>query len=137
MTDFPNAHESANKELGWDSPLVKTKEFTLLPEGHYPFRVVNFEKGYYEDDSSSCPVAKLRLEIDNEHGNVVINQKLFLTESNIQMISDFFASIGLTSDEDTPPAWDDIVGKEGGCHIIKKELTFKTINSVDRFIPRN
>lgn len=137
MTDFPNAHESANKELGWDSPLVKTKEFTLLSEGHYRFKVVHFEKDFYEDDSTSCPVANLRLEIDNEHGNVVINQKLFLTEGNIQMISDFFASIGMTPEEDAPPAWDEIVGKEGGCHIIQKKLDFKTINSVDKFIPRN
>lgn len=137
MTDFLNAHESTNKELGWDSPLVKTKEFTLLPEGHYPFRVVNFEKGYYEDDSSSCPVAKLRLEIDNDQGNVVINHNIFLTESNIQTVSDFFASIGMIPEEDAPPAWDEIVSKEGGCHIIKKTLSFKTINAVDRFIPRS
>lgn len=137
MTDFPNAHESETKELGWDSPLVKTKEFTLLPEGHYPFRVVKFEKGYYENDTFSCPVAKLRLEIDNDQGNVVINHNIFLTESNIQMVSDFFSSIGMTPEDDAPPAWNDIEGKEGGCHLIKKPLKFKPINAVDRFIPRS
>lgn len=137
MTDFPNAHESTNSVMGWDSPLVKPNTFTLLSEGHYSFKVVNFEKGYYEDDSSSCPVAKLRLEIDNDQGNVVINHNIFLTESNIQTVSDFFASIGMTPEDDAPPAWNEIVGKEGGCHIIKKDLTFKTINSVDRFIPRS
>lgn len=136
MTDFPNAHESENKELGWDSPLVKTKEFTLLPEGHYPFRVVKFNKGCYKKDTFSCPVAELRLEIDNDQGNVVINHNIFLTESNIQMVSDFFSSIGMTPEEGAAPPWNDIEGKEGGCHIIKKFL-IKPINAVDRFIPRN
>ena len=106
MTDFPNARKSTDSVMGWESPLAKTEEFILLSEGHYRFKVVHFEKDFYEDDSTSCPVANLRLEIDNEHGNVVINQKLFLTEGNIQMISDFFASIGMTAEAvslyDTP-----------------------------------
>lgn len=137
MSDYPSALVSEAKEMGWDSPLVKPKEFTLLSEGHYRFKVVNFEKDYYEDDSTSCPVANLRLEIDNTYGNVVINHKMFLSESSVQMISDFFASIGMTPEEDAPPAWDKIVGAQGGCHIIRKSLSFKTINAVDRFIPRS
>lgn len=137
MSDYQSAIDSENKDLGWESPLIKPKAFTLLSEGHYRFRVVHFEKDYYEDDFTSCPVANLRLEIYNTYGNVVINHKMFLSESSVQMISDFFASIGMTPEEDAPPAWDEIVGKEGGCHIIKKNLSFKTINAVDRFIPRS
>lgn len=39
-------------------------------------------------------------------------------------------------EEGTPPPWDEIVGKEGGCRLIQKEGDFKTINVVSKFIPK-
>ena len=50
MLDFSNAQQSTKKEMDWNSPLVKPHTFTLLSEGCYPFKVVNFEKGIHEGD---------------------------------------------------------------------------------------
>lgn len=125
-------------EFGWGTPIMNIPRVILLDEGYYEFRVLSFEKSYYNGSKTAlpCPVAKLKLEIIFQNKNTIINHNLFLNDYSQFKIYDFFDSIGLAEKGSFTPQWDEVVGRMGECYLIQKELDYKTINVVDRFIPR-
>ena len=126
-------------EFDWDSQIMGSDRFILLDEGYYWFRVLSLEKSVFRnsENGQACHVAKLRLEIENEKGYVVLNHQIFLNRYSSKKIRNFFDSIGFAQKGSYTPPWDSVVGQCGGCYLIQKKLDFKTINAVDRFVPTN
>lgn len=118
----------------FNSVAAERNKFTLLHEGYYAFNVLSVEI-VDVGSSNPCPTAKIRLKIKNEAGNVVINHNIFLNSYSVKEVIDFFESIGKPLTIGEKPDWDEAVGESGGCYLIQKELTFKTINKVKRFVP--
>ena len=122
-----------------EQPITAEKNFTLLRNGYYPFKVLICKPSLlpgYEDDTPR-PVVSVRFEILNDSGNVVINHTFFINSSSAQMIHEFFASIGLAEEGEYVPRWDEVVGCTGGCYLGKRKLDYKTINVIERFVPRD
>ena len=126
-------------EFDWDSQIMGSDRFILLDEGYYWFRELSLEKSVFRnsENGQACHVAKLRLEIENEKGLVVLNHQIFLNRYSGKKIRNFFDSIGFAQEGSYTPPWDSVVGQCGGCYLIQKKLDFKTINAVDRFVPTN
>lgn len=135
MKDFLSI--TVDDELDFSSVSERKDKFILLNEGYYSFRVlgVNMDRYQGSENSKSCPVAKLLLSIENDKGNVVLNHFFFLNNSSTQQIADFFESIGQPLTGCCKPDWDATVGLGGGCYLTQKELTYRTINKVKRFVP--
>ena len=132
-----NNQNSAPAEESWGNIELKKRKFTLLKEGYYRFKVVKLTKSTCNIQGIDYPAADLLLEIENDQGDVMINYRLVLCKRTLSTIADFFASLGLLPEGSTPPPWDDIVGKEGGCRLIQKKGDFKTINVVDKFVSKD
>lgn len=132
-----NNQNSAPAEESWGNIELKKREFTLLKEDYYRFKVVKFTKSTCIIQGIEYRAADLLLEIENDQGDVMINHRLVLSKWALSTIADFFSSIGLMPEEGTPPPWDEIVGKEGGCRLIQKEGKLKTINVVDKFVSKD
>jgi len=106
------------------SPVPTEDTFHLLPKGYYSFKVWDYDEGEVRD----CPCMIVKLYINNKYGKVIINHYIFLSEGSEHKVNEFFASIGMKNWD-----WDQIVGKEGVCRLVKKKLKYKTINSVEHF----
>lgn len=132
-----NLSITVDDELDFSSVSERKDKFILLNEGYYSFRVlgVNMDRYQGSENSKSCPVAKLLLSIENDKGNVVLNHFFFLNNSSTQQIADFFESISQPLTGRCNPDWDATVGLSGGCYLTQKELTYRTINKVKRFVP--
>lgn len=113
-------------------------EFHLLENGYYRFKVVNCKRDILPETATkpARPIIRLRLMIENDEANVVINHIIFINEFNNKEIHSFFCSIGLAQDRDYVTNWD-VEGCSGGCHLIVKNLDFKAVNAIDRFVPQN
>ncbi len=113
-------------------------EFHLLDNGYYRFNVANCKRDILPETATkpARPIIRLRLVIENEEANVVINHVIFINEYNNKELHTFFSSIDLAEDHDYVTNWD-VVGRTGGCYLIQKALDFKTVNAIDRFVPQN
>lgn len=133
-------HSDEQKPQNIFAPLIKrSNEFNLLEPGYFEFRVINCNCCNLAETATrrGSPVARLKLEIINDEGNVVINHVLFINQYNNKEIYEFFSTIGLAVEDEFIPQWEKVKGRTGGCHIIQKKLDFKTVNAIDRFIPQN
>lgn len=124
-----NAFEQIIKPVG---------KLYLLRPGYYKFKVVNCKREILPETATkpARPIIRLRLVIENDEANVVVNHIIFINEYNNKEIHSFFSSIGLAEDRDYITNWD-VVGRTGGCHLIVKNLDFKAVNAIDRFVPQN
>lgn len=121
--------EFENKMLDWDTELDtssagESKEFTLLPEGDYPFTVVAFEQGQYSGQSDKipqgCNVATVTLRLDGgEAGTADVKYSLFLLENQQWKMIDFFYGVGLIEKGDTRLPWSKLRngGQSGRCKL--------------------
>lgn len=109
------------RELGWDDEIEKDSgDFILLPDGDYDFTVESFERGRHpgSDKLPPCNKAILKLRIDSEEGNALINHNLFLHTKTEGMISAFFASIGQKKKgEKVKMNWNAVIGATGRCKV--------------------
>lgn len=138
--------EVKDGELGWDDIIQDTgSDWTLLPEGDYPFTVEKFERGRYEGGAkmSPCNMAILTLNIDGgEKGNTTVTHRLYLHTKTQGLNFAFFKAIGQAKPEDTEfrPRWNEIVGAKGMCKLEIHEYTKKDgspgqSNQVKKFLP--
>ncbi len=121
-------------------PIIKPEnDFHSLDNAYYKFKVVRCvcEVLSATAKRAAQPIARLRLEIENDDANVVINHVLFLNRNNNKELFDFFSAIGLAQNDGFIPQWDKVVGRTGGCYLVKKKLDFKTVNVIDHFVPQN
>lgn len=108
--------------LDWDSEISSEgSEFTLLPEGDYPFTVTKFERQRFEGSAKlpPCNKAELTLSIDGgAQGSATIRHNLFMHRKCEWALSDFFLSIGQKKPGETlHPRWNEVVGARGMCRV--------------------
>lgn len=72
-------------------------EWTLLPEGFYPFRVERMERERYQGSQKmpQCPMAKLTLSVTGTDGrDTTVQQRLYITRNQLWKVSRFMESVG-------------------------------------------
>ena len=132
--------------LGFDTPVVaEVNEFSLLPEGNYPFKIVDVEKGYTDNPDSKIPVntprAIITLECDGgEVGKNKVRLYLFWTQNMMCKFSEVFISVGLTKPTETfVPNPDLLLGTSGVVELLQESYTKdgqeRTRNTIKRCLP--
>ena len=72
-------------------------EWTLLPDGFYPFRVERMERERYQGSQKmpQCPMAKLTLSVTGADGrDSAVQQRLYITRNQLWKVSRFMESVG-------------------------------------------
>ena len=132
-------NQNVDRELGWDDSVEKDGgEFILLPEGEYEVTVVSFERGRYNGGEKlpACNIAKLKLKVETDAGEALINHNIFLHSRCEGLISTFFNSIGQKKQgERITMDWNKVVGAKGLAKIGTRVYNEKTYNEVKKFIP--
>lgn len=121
------------RAYGWDEgPIEKPNEggeFTVLPAGTYPFKVMKFERGRFEGSAKMgpCPKAIVTVEIDGgEAGSVSRAENLFLHEKCQGILSAFFRAIGHRKHgEPLVMNWSRVIGARGTCKVGVREYDKK------------
>lgn len=112
-------------ELQWDSTIEKdSAEFTLIPDGDYPFKVMSFERGRHNgsDKLPACNKAILTLEVYGPE-TVTMKHNLFLHSNTEGILCSFFTCIGQRKHgEKLSMNWNKVVGSTGKCKVIVKEF---------------
>lgn len=111
----------------WDSTISnKNEKKVLLNDGNYNFKVIGFERGYFNgsDKMIACPKANLTLNVETDDGVAKIKTTLFLCSSYEKKIASFFRSIDSANNGDTINMdWSHILGSEGIAHFRVKNFT--------------
>lgn len=128
--------------LGWDSKIDNPDEgdFTLFPDGIYPFSVTKFERGRHEasDNLPECPMAKVYLEFDGgpQLGTTTVMHRLFLHTKTQGMLAQFFKGIGLRKHgEPLVLDWNAIHGRKGYAKLGTRKYNNEDYQKIKKFIP--
>lgn len=124
-----NYNNNFDRELDWDSEIVKDSEYVLLPPGLYQFTVEGYERAQHTPSPNnpnaklpSCPKAVISIKIDANEGEKTIKHNLFLHSSVEGMLSAFFGAIGFKKKgEPLKMAWNQITGATGVCKVVVKD----------------
>lgn len=130
--------------LEWDSEIsAESKEFTLLPDGEYPFTVTALDRERHSGSAKlpPCPKAVVHLEVfGGAAGTTTIKHNLFLHSKTQGLLAAFLKGIGQRqSGETIKPDWSRVIGSAGHALIGSRTFTGSdgqevTINEVRRFI---
>lgn len=127
-----------NKALNWDDEIVKDSgEFTLLPEGDYTFKVINFERAWYDgsDKIPPCNKAIITIKIEAPEGTAELKENLFLTTKTEGLLSSFFSSIGQKKKgEPLRMNWNKVIGSTGRVKVGTRSYNDNTYNQVKRWL---
>ncbi len=129
--------EKNNGLLDWDSQIEKENEFTLLPEGEYPFRVVKFERSSFSgsDKMPSCKMAVLTLEVGDSNQSAIVTERLYLHTKAEWKLSQFFLAIGQKKHgEPLVPNWNAVQGASGRCKVAVRTYNGKDYNNIAAFL---
>lgn len=133
--------DDENKAYGWDDkvPEAEGGEFTLLPDGVYPFRVLKIERSTFNGSPkmSACPVAIAHLQVgDCNTGTTTIRERLFLHSKFKATLCRFFGAIKLRKkgDGEWSMNWAAVPGCDGYCKVGTRTHEGKTYNEVKTFI---
>lgn len=149
MSDYMNDAGIGNA-IDWDGEVTnEQKEYTLLPEGEYPFTVTGFERARFEGSAKlpPCSMAKLTITIHGgDKGEATVNHRLYLHTRTQGLLGAFFESIGQCKRGETfRPRWNEVVGSTGMCRVGIHEYTKKSgphagetgqSNEISKFLPR-
>lgn len=124
-----NYNNNFDRELDWDSEIVKDSEYVLLPPGLYQFTVEGYERAQHTPSPNnpnaklpSCPKAIISIKIDANEGEKTLKHNLFLHSSVEGMLSAFFGAIGFKKKgEPLKMAWNQITGATGVCKVVVKD----------------
>jgi len=141
MADYID-NTQLDRELGWDDVIENDSEFILLPEGDYPFMVIDFERGRHGGSQKlpPCNKAILTINIASDQGDVTIKHNLFLHSKCEGLLCNFFTAIGQREKgEKLKMDWNKVKGSTGECHIIIDEYKGKDgnlykSNKIKRFL---
>lgn len=133
------------KFFKWDSEITAdTQEYIVLPEGDYPFQVQGLEKQIYEGESEKigkgCPMAVLKIVVGTDEQHTSVTDRLYLATSMEWKLGSFFRAIGQkTHGKAYKMDWNNVVGKEGLCHVKVRTYTGndgqpKQTNQIDRYL---
>ena len=127
-----------NKALNWDDEIVKDSgEFTLLPEGDYAFKVINFERAWYDGSYKipPCNKAIITIKIEAPEGTAELKENLFLTTKTEGLLSAFFSSIGQKKKgEPLRMNWNKVIGSTGKVKVGTRTYNDSTYNQVKRWL---
>lgn len=123
-----------NEFLGWDEGFTaEESQFTLLPEGTYPFVVTKMDRKVYEGNSSKipngAPYAEVTIKVDGgEYGSTNIVERLYLMKSMQWKLTQFFAGIGqdVIIGQPFKPNWQSVLGSSGMVEISINQYTTST-----------
>ncbi|MFT8476616.1 MAG: hypothetical protein ABF682_04325 [Liquorilactobacillus sp.] len=109
-----------NEFLDWNSGWVaEESDFTLLPEGNYPFTVTNLERKVYTGNSdkipNGAPYAEVSCEVVGKEGKTTVKERMYLMKKFTWKLTQFFAAIGQPTVIGQPfsPNWSTVVGSKG------------------------
>ena len=104
-------------------------EFTLLPEGTYPFTVLSFERGEFpgSEKMPACKKAVLTIRIDGGTlGATDVTENLFLHSRAEWKLCQFFTAIGQRQHgEQLRMDWSKVPGSRGLCEVGVREYRNK------------
>lgn len=132
------------RELNWDDPISQEEmELPHLPDGDYPFQIVNLEKARHQPRDGGklppCNKAILTVRVTDRMNNVSVDirHNMYLHTSMEWKLSEFFAAIGLKQKgEALRMDWSRVVGATGLCKVKKRSRTDGRAESeIDRFYP--
>ena len=126
-----------NKALNWDDEIQQESTFTLLPEGDYDFKVINFERAWYDGSEKipPCNKAIITIRIEDEVGTAELKENLFLTTKTEGLLSAFFSSIGQKKKgEPLRMNWNKVIGSSGRVKISTRSYNDNTYNQVKRWL---
>ena len=132
------------RELNWDDPISQEEmELPHLPDGDYPFQIVNLEKARHQPRDGGklppCNKAILTVRVTDRMNNVSVDirHNLFLHTSMEWKLSEFFAAIGLKQKgEALRMDWSRVIGATGLCKVKKQERRDgRAASEIDRFYP--
>ena len=129
------------RELGWDETITQdAKEFTILPEGDYPFMVKSVEKSRFNGSEKmpACYQANINIAIKSAldpDGEVIVKFNLLLHSKVEWRISEFFASIGLKKKGQPLRMNWNIAGLSGTCKVAPKLYNDSQYNDIKKFYP--
>ncbi|MFT8725416.1 hypothetical protein [Liquorilactobacillus nagelii] len=129
-------NNNENEFLNWDEGWVaEESEFTLLPEGNYPFKVTNLERKIYSGQSdkipNGAPYAEVTVEVDGgEKGKTTVKERLYLMKKFTWKLTQFFNSIGQVQEIGQPfqPKWGQVIGTVGQAKLEVNSYTGKDGN---------
>ena len=138
--------EMEGRAFDWNDEIKNdsAEEFTLLPEGEYPFTVTKFERARYQGGAKlpPCAMALLTIDIDgDDRGHATVTHRLYLHTKTEGLLCAFFESIGQRKHgEALRPRWNEVVGSRGRCRLGVHEYTNKygetrQSNEITRFLP--
>ena len=132
-----------DRALDWNDDIENDGgDFTVLPAGEYPFKVVGFERSRYGggDKLPPCNKAIIEIQVDGgDAGSTTIKENLFLHSKTEGILCAFFRSIGQRkSGEKLTMDWKKVPGSEGIAKIGIREYTKdgekKEINQVKQWL---
>ena len=126
-----------NKAWNWDDEIQQESTFTLLLEGDYDFKVINFERAWYDgsDKIPPCNKAIITIKIEAPEGTAELKENLFLTTKTEGLLSAFFASIGQKKKgEPLRMNWNKVIGSAGKVKVTHREYNDSTYNQVKRWL---
>lgn len=132
------------RELNWDDQIVNEEiELPYLPNGDYPFQIVNLEKARHQPKENGkippCNKAILTVRVtDRMSGQTVDMQTNLLLHSKMEWkLCEFFAAIGMRQKgEALRMDWNRVVGASGLCKVKKQERRDgRAASEIDRFYP--
>lgn len=136
-----NTYDDMNKEnrelLDWDSEIERENEFTILPEGEYPFKVVKFERSHFEgsDKMPACKMAILTLEVGENSQTAIVTDRLYLHTKSEWKLSQFFIAIGEKKHgERVRMNWPAVTGATGRCKITVRQYNGKDYNNISAYL---
>ncbi len=124
VSPFEGNQSAANDgAIGWEDAICcDSTEFTVLPEGDYPFTVTKFERQHHAGSAkmSPCEKAVLTIRLDGgAYGSTTVTENLFMHQKMLWKIKQFLVSIGQGKEEDKEihPRWPEVPGASGRCHV--------------------
>lgn len=139
-----NYNNNFDRELDWDSEIVKDSEYVLLPPGLYQFTVEGYDRAQHTPSPNnpnaklpSCPKAIISMKITANEGETTLKHNLFLHSSVEGLLSAFFGAIGLKKKGEPfnmGAAWKQIAGTTGVCKVGIREHNGNQYNEVKSMI---
>lgn len=136
--------ETEGRVLDWDDEIeADGSDFTLLPDGEYPFIVTDLERERHAGSAKlpPCPKAVVYLRVDGgAAGSTTIKHNLFLHSKTEGLLCEFFRAIGQrTHGEKAKMDWSSVVGSTGRARIATRSWTGddgeeRQSNQVKKFI---
>lgn len=127
------------RELSWDDAIENDgPEYTLLPEGEYPFRVEGLERKRYNGGNKlpACPMAELKIAVIGPDGKqAMVSHRLYLHTRTEGLLCSFFTAIGQRQHgQRLTPNWSRVIGAEGRCKLGQREYQGNTYNEIKSFL---